>query len=108
MTPSGVDDALDAQPVGALESRQHAADRVGQLGDLLDAARDRLDALRIERQPVEKGGRRSARPRVGDVERIGGEDASIWRRISLAAARNAAFLESLEASAMTRAAERAA
>ena len=51
-------DALDRQPVRPLERRQHPADRIGQGGDLLEPARHRLDALGVERQPVDERRRR--------------------------------------------------
>ena len=66
-------DALDLQAVRAIETRQNAADRVRQIGDLLQSTGDRLDAGGIKRQPIEERRRRSARLGVSDVERIGGE-----------------------------------
>jgi hypothetical protein len=67
--PALVDDAdhaeghahpLDAQAVRPLPLGDHRADRVRQLGDLLDAPRHRLDARGIEPQPVEHRATRSA------------------------------------------------
>src|SRR3546814_3255816 len=46
-------DAGDSQPVGALPLGQGAADGVGPGGNLLDAARPRLDALRSEEHTSE-------------------------------------------------------
>ena len=48
-------DALDLEAVRAFEGRENAADRIGQSGDLLEPLGHRLDALGIERQPVESG-----------------------------------------------------
>ncbi len=64
-------DPLDAQPVGALEGLQHAPDRIGQIGDVIEALRHAGDAPVVEQQPVEHRRRQVFRPRAGHVERIG-------------------------------------
>ena len=64
-------DALDAQAVGPLERLQRPADRVRQIGDFVEAARDGGDALVVEHQPVEHGGAEVLRPGLGHVESIG-------------------------------------
>ena len=55
--------ALEAQAVGPRPFGQHRADRIGQLGDLLDALGHRFDARLVEQQPVDEC-RRAARPRA--------------------------------------------
>ncbi len=45
-------DPLDREPVGARPVGEHAADRVGELGDRLEPGGDRLDPLRIECKTV--------------------------------------------------------
>ncbi len=67
-------DPLDHEAVGAREGREHAADRIGQGGDLLEAPRDRFDAGLVERETVEKGRRQSLSLAVGEIARVGGEN----------------------------------
>ena len=69
--------SLDLQAVRPLESRQDASDRIGQGGDVLEPARDCLDALGIEREPVEKGGGEALGVRLGQIARIGGQDFAL-------------------------------
>ena len=61
--PALIDDADDAerrahplqmQPVGAIPGRRDGADGIGQVGDLLDAARHRLDPRRGQRGAVQE------------------------------------------------------
>jgi hypothetical protein len=67
-------DALDTEPVWPLERRQNPPHRVRQGGNLLDAPGHRLDALRVERESIEKGGRQPFRASFGQIARVGGED----------------------------------
>ncbi len=62
------------QPVGQGPAAQHLADRVRQARHLAQAGGDALDALRVERQPVEHGlgGARGAGG--GQVLAVGRED----------------------------------
>ncbi len=81
--PSFVDDADDAernalltqlQAVGQRAPAQHLADRVGQAGDLTQSGGDAVDALGIERQPVEHGVRRARSPGRVEIALVGGQD----------------------------------
>ena len=47
--------AFDDEAVWAGEGREHPSDRIGQRGDVLEPARDRLDAAGIESEPVDQG-----------------------------------------------------
>ena len=53
MTPSGVATRSICRPFGPLEARQHAADRIGQVGNALDGRRNGFEALRVQ----SRGGR---------------------------------------------------
>ena len=79
--PALVDDADDAQrhahardveAVGPRPLRDRGADRIGQRGDLFDAARHALDALCVERQAIEHGARQALGARGIHVARIRG------------------------------------
>ena len=81
--PALVDDADDAErrrhpvddeAVGAGEARQHPADRIGQRGDLFEAASDSFDAAVIESEPVDHGGAQVLRPGRREIERVGGKN----------------------------------
>ena len=66
------DDIGDAKrPEQILAVSEHPLEHVSERGE---ARTERLDPRRIERQPVDEGAGRAARPRVGDVEGVGGED----------------------------------
>ena len=52
-TPSGTRCWRSCRPLGSVLPAQHLADRVGQAGDLAQSGGDAVDALRVERQPVE-------------------------------------------------------
>ena len=67
-------DPGDPQPVGPGPFGEGAADRVGQRGDVLEAAGDRFEPLRVERQPVEQGRADAGLFRLGKILGIGGED----------------------------------
>ena len=82
--PALVDDADDAkrrrhpfddEAVGAGERRQHPTDRIGQVRDLLEPARDRLDATGIESEPVDQGRAQVLRAGRPEIEPIGGENS---------------------------------
>jgi hypothetical protein len=64
-------DAGDAQAIRPAPLGERAPDRILERGNVLDAARHRLDARRIETQTIEHGRRQL--PRLGgpQVERIG-------------------------------------
>ncbi len=66
--------ALDDEAIGTGVPRQHPPDRVGQGGDLLEPARDRLDPRRIERQPVDQGRAQALGSRVRAIELISGQN----------------------------------
>ncbi len=66
--------ALDAHAVGPPPRRHDGADRILELADHIEAGRHGLDALGIERQPIEEGRRCAAGFRLGPIFRIGGED----------------------------------
>ena len=67
-------DALDQESIRPLESRQHAADGIGQGGDGVEALGHGLDAGVIEREAIEKGAGRALRLGGRHVARIGGEN----------------------------------
>ena len=71
--------ALDAEPVGPLPLGDHRADRIGESGDVVEAARHRLDAPRVERQAVDHGGAQVPRPGAGDVLGVGLKDLGARR-----------------------------
>ena len=54
--------ARDVEPVGPGPARELGADGIGQIGHLLEPPRHRLDARRVEQQPVEHGGRERPLP----------------------------------------------
>ena len=62
------------QPVGQRAATQHFADRVGQAGDLAQSGCDAVDALGVQRQPVEHGVRGSGGPGRFEVLLVGGQD----------------------------------
>jgi len=63
--------ALDAQAVGPRPVGQHMAERIGQIGDLLEANGHGLDAFPVQPQAVAQGGL----PLIGrEVTEIGGDD----------------------------------
>ena len=64
-------DALDAQAVGALDGRQHPADRIGQRGDGVEPGGERRDAALVEGKAVGEG---AAAPSLGEVLGVGRED----------------------------------
>ena len=66
--------ALDDQAVRPREGRKHAPDRIRQGGDLFEAARGSLDAIRVERQPVDQGRAEALRLGVGEVAGVGGQN----------------------------------
>ena len=81
--PAFVDDADDTernplltqlQSVGQRAATQHFADRVGQAGDLAKSGGDAVDALRIQRQPVEHGVRGACSPGGFEILFVGGQD----------------------------------
>ena len=81
--PALVDDADDAErdalltqlkAVGQRAPAQHLADRVGQAGDLTQSGGDAVDALGIQRQPVEHGVRRARSPGGVEISLVGGQD----------------------------------
>ena len=74
MTPSGTLTREILRPFGRDPFGEHAADRVGQRGDVLEPLRDRFEPLRVEREAVEQRGADAAFPRRGEVVGIGGED----------------------------------
>src|SRR3546814_9636210 len=60
--------------LGALDRADHVADRIGQIGDRLEAGGDSLDPIRIEPQAIEH---RVAQPLVAAARHIlavGGDD----------------------------------
>ena len=65
---------LDDETVGTGESRENPPDRIRKRGDLLDAARDRLDAAGIEGETVQEGGVEPVRLAVGEIARVCGEN----------------------------------
>ena len=67
--------ALDRHAVRTGPAFHHGADRIVELAHDLDAVRHCGDALAVERQPVEERCGRAGGLRLGDVLRIGGEDA---------------------------------
>ena len=66
--------ALDDEAIGTGVPRQHSPDRVGQGGDLLEPARDRLDPRRIERQPVDQRRAQALGSGIRTIELIGGQN----------------------------------
>ena len=106
-TPSGNPLLAQLQPVGQRAAAQHLADRVGQPGDLAQTGGDAVDALRVERQPVEHrlGGAR----RPGGVEIFGVGRQDLWACASTAsaAACSARSLTVVVSDARTREATRA-
>ena len=77
--PALVDDADDAErhahardveAVGTRPLRDGGADGIGQRGDVLDAARHGLDALLIEREPIEHGAGQALGARRIHVPRV--------------------------------------
>ena len=96
------------RPLGRVIGREHPPDRIGQGGDLFEAARDRLDPSRIERQPVDQAPRSGpwrGRPRNRAHWRP--ESRSRVRARFARAARSARFFFSAGALATSRAAARA-
>ncbi len=67
-------DPLDDEAVGAVEGREHAADRIGQRRDVLEAAGDRLDPRLVQREAIEERRRQALRLAFGEVARVGGQD----------------------------------
>ena len=65
---------LDDQAVGAVEGREHAADRIGQRRDVLEAASDRLDPRRVQREAIEERRRQALRPAFGEIAPVGRQD----------------------------------
>jgi len=53
---------------------QHAADRVGQIGNRLEPLGDRLEPLGVEREPVKQCRREALALGLFEVAGIGGED----------------------------------
>ena len=81
--PAFVDDADHAernplltqlQAIGQRASAHQFADRVGQAGDLTQPVGDAVDALRVEGEPVEHGGRGSGCAGGVQVFGVGGQD----------------------------------
>ena len=66
--------ALDNEAIGTGVGREHAPDRIGQGGDLLDPERHRLDPSRIEREPVDQRRAQVLRPSIRAIELIGGQN----------------------------------
>src|SRR3546814_3788683 len=58
--------AAQCHAVGALDRADHVADRIGQIGDRLEAGGDSLDPIRIEPQAIEH---RVAQPLVAAARR---------------------------------------
>ena len=101
-------DALDRQPVRALEGGEHPADGIGQSGNALDRRRDRLEAAGIEAQAIDEGGGLAARLRLRQILAIGGENSLAHRsRMRDAMAWSAAFFSAAVARPSRRAARRA-
>ena len=74
ITPSGTPDLRDLQAVGTPARRDDLADRVGQGGDVVQAAGHLVDPLRVQGQAVD-GRRVQAKPRRGrDVAGVGLQD----------------------------------
>ena len=63
-TPSGTRCWRSCSPLGSVRPAQHLADRVGQARDLTQPGGDAVDALRVQRQPVEH--------RLGRARGLGG------------------------------------
>ena len=53
---------------------EHTADRIGQIGELLQAGSHALDALRSQQQAVKQAGRGPRVARGGHIELVGGDD----------------------------------
>ena len=101
-------DALDREAVRPLEGGEHAPDRVGQRGDLLDAARDCLDAGGVESQTVEESVGDALGARLREIARVGVEHLGRALRVRFARRRcRARVLVSAGALASCRAAARA-
>ena len=72
--PKGHAHAGDIQAVGPLPPGHDRAHRIGKPGDVLQTAGHGLDALVIERQPVEQGLAQPPSPARLHVLAVGGED----------------------------------
>jgi hypothetical protein len=66
---------LDQEAVGADDGREHASHRIGQGRDLLEAPGDRFNAGFGQRETVEKRRRQPPGLAVGEIARVGLEDA---------------------------------
>ncbi len=114
--PALVDDAdhternpllTQLKPVGQRAAAQHLADRVGQARDLTQPGGDAVDALRVQRQPVEHRLRRACGLGSGQILGVGGQDARVHGSTLSAAACSARFFVSVLSVANSRAATRA-
>src|SRR5437773_2718503 len=66
--------ALGAEPVRARPFGKDTADRIGQRGNGFQSGGNRLDAFRIERQPIVQRGGEALRSGLSEVAGIGRED----------------------------------
>ncbi len=97
--------ALDGHAVRPRPGFGDPADRIGEPAHHVEAFGHRLDALVVQRQPVERGGGQARGLAVGEVVGVGGEDVgSGWRGSRPPCRRARGFSASVEASASTRAA----
>ena len=62
------------QAVGHRAAAQHLADRVGQAGDLTQPGGDAVDALRVQRQPVQHSLGGACRAGGLEILGVGGQD----------------------------------
>src|SRR5262249_2811742 len=87
--PKRYADACNAKPVGALPLRQHAAQRIGPQGDVLQPLRPGVDAGRIQRQAGEPGGARAPGACPRPLARPASMSRALAARISAVRARSA-------------------
>ena len=67
MTPNGTRTLWISRPSGRPPPRDDLAHRVGQRGDVAQAAGDAPQALLVEQQPVDEGRREALLAALGDV-----------------------------------------
>ena len=65
---------LNYETVGAVERREHPADRIGQRRDVLETSGHRLDARLVQRQPIEESRRQTLGLAFSEVARVRLED----------------------------------
>ena len=62
------------QPIGQGVAAQHFPDRVGQPRHLMQTGGNSVDAVRVQRQPIEHRGRCARRPGCIQILGVGRED----------------------------------